>query len=117
MANIAVALTIRLVPNNPYRNALAYPIVLGIGDLGLATATLKAISGHVYDTNHAAKVGVPVLLFRQSDNLFIGQTTTNASGIYSFARRSDDTATYYTIAYVTTGTQVHGVSDRGLVAA
>lgn len=121
MANVALAWTPLSLPNVLNKGQMAFPLNYPTGDRGLQNdrpaQTYKSISGHVYDTNHSPKVGVVVLLFRQADNYFIAQTVTSAQGIYSFLRRNDDTNTYFTIAYITVGTQVHGVSDRGLVPA
>lgn len=110
MANIAVPLTVPMKHWPDASGIIAHPT----SDTFKPYPT-KTVSGHVYDTNHAPKVGIPVLLFRQSDNQYVAQTTTDAQGIYSFSRDAKDTNTYYTVAYVTVGTQVHGTSDRGLV--
>lgn len=78
----------------------------------------KTVSGQVFDAAAVPVVGATVLLFRQSDNLFIGATTSIAGGFYSFPRDSTDASTYYTLGYSVVGgiTQIHGTSNRGLVA-
>lgn len=78
---------------------------------------LKSISGEVYDKDGVPQLGVPVLLFRQTDNLFVASTTSGVLGAYSFPRDSADTSVYFTIAYTEGSPQTHGVSDRGLVPA
>lgn len=113
MANIAVAFDILHVIYPTNRGAMVG------GDDPLSTATLLAISGHVYDSNAAPVVGATVVLYRQIDNLAVATTASGVGGAYSFPRRNDDTRSYYTVAYSLAGgsTQVHGTSNRGLVPA
>lgn len=76
------------------------------------------ISGIVYDHTGAVVSGATVKLFRQRDDLLVGQTTSASDGSYSFNRDSTDPNNYYVVAYATAGaTQIHGTSDRGLVPA
>lgn len=112
MANIAAPLPIinSIYPSN--KGAMA----LGDDPLGAHTP-YKTISGRVYDTNGASVPGATVMLFRQSDNFMCATTISGGLGVYVFQRRSDDTNTYYTVAYSIAGgsTQIHGASDRGMV--
>lgn len=77
----------------------------------------KTISGHVYTASGGPVAGATVVLFRQRDNYLSATTTSNASGIYTFQRDRRDTEIYYAVAYslVNGATQIHGVSNRGLV--
>lgn len=71
-----------------------------------------AIAGTVFDRSGAAAVGATVLLFRQSDNLFIASTLSDAAGAYTFTRDTADPNTYYVMAF--TGDEDHGTSNRSL---
>lgn len=73
----------------------------------------KTVSGYVYDSGGATVSGATVLLFRQIDNFYCNQTTSDGSGYYSFQRDNSDTNDYYIIAFTTT--LIHGISDRGNV--
>lgn len=87
-----------------------------ISDLPLQNPT-KLIIGRTLDTSGNPVIGATVLLFRQSDNFFIGAATTNATGHYAFPRDAADALTYYTVGYTLVGgvTQIHGTSNRNLV--
>lgn len=74
-----------------------------------------AVAGTVYDEDQAIAVGATVLLFRQSDNLFIGSTITDAAGAYSFTRDTADPNEYYVVAFVSDTS--HGSSNRSLAPA
>lgn len=88
----------------------------GMGDLFPTTPT-KAISGIIYGPGDLPVANAIVQLFRQADNLFVQQSTTDAAGAYVFPRDETDALQYYVIAYKPGAIpQVHGVSDRDLVA-
>lgn len=78
---------------------------------------LKAISGNVlHHETGAPIVGATVRLIRDSDGFLCTSGASAAGGAYSFPRGSTDPNTYHVTAdYLDAGTQVHGVSDRGLV--
>ncbi len=75
---------------------------------------LKTISGVTRDTAGVAVGSKTVKLFRQSDDFFCAQTTSNVStGVFTFTRGSTDPNVYYVLAY-DPSVQLHGVSDRSL---
>lgn len=90
----------------------------GTPDYPVTTPT-KAIAGTVIHHETAVPVvGATVRLYRVSDDLMCQTTTSAAGGAYSFVRDAADPNTYYTTAtYLDGATQVHGISDRGLVPA
>lgn len=70
------------------------------------------VAGTVYDSDGNASVGATVLLFRQSDNLFIASTLTDSAGEYSFTRDTADPNEYYVVAF--SSDTAHGSSDRSI---
>lgn len=83
------------------------------------TTPTKAVAGTVlHHETGAAVVGATVRLYRVSDGKLVQSTTSGADGAYSFSRDADDPYTYFVSADDSaSGTQVHGLSDRGLVPA
>lgn len=81
----------------------------------------KTIAGTVYDheTGLPLTVVSTVKLYRDSDDKMVTSTISSAvNGSFSFTRDRYDPNTYhYTSEYMSGGTQVHGISDRGLVPA
>lgn len=76
---------------------------------------VKKIEGYVRDAVGNVVTGATVKLFRQSDDKMVQQTTSSATGYYTFPRDLYDPYTYYVLAYLGTAPQTHGVSDRGSV--
>lgn len=69
-----------------------------------------SVTGTVYGEDGSPAAGATVLLFRQSDNLFIASDLTDSEGAYSFTRDTADPNEYYTIAFASDTS--HGTSDR-----
>lgn len=85
------------------------------------TYPTKQISGHVYNTGSDTPQpveGATVLLVRQSDGITVAQQLSGPGGVYLFVRDGEDFNTYFVAAFSIAGgtTQVHGTSNRGLVA-
>lgn len=78
----------------------------------------KRIEGFVRNTAGDLVAGATVVLFRQADNTAVRTTTTDGGGKYVFLRDVRDTNAYFTIGFtlVNGTTQIHGTSNRGLVA-
>ena len=80
---------------------------------------MKTVAGAVlhHETGQPV-VGATVRLIRDSDGLMCQSGTSGAGGSYSFDRDTDDPYAYHVSAdYTDGGTQVHGLTDRGLVPA
>lgn len=78
----------------------------------------KAITGVTRDTTGAVIGGATVRLIRQVDDVKVATVTSDpVTGVYGFARGTDDPYAYYVIAFKDGVPEVHGVSDRGLVPA
>jgi hypothetical protein len=90
-------------------------------DVQFGTPTVSVqpiVTGTVFNHETGVHVGagVVVKLFDDSDVL-VDTTTTDAAGVFSFARPFGDTGLYWTLAtYDVLGVQYHGVSDRGCPA-
>lgn len=79
----------------------------------------RQIAGTVFDHETGNPVaGATVKLYRDSDDKLVQTATSDGSGAFAFPRDLYDPYTYhYTADYTVTGTQYHGISDRGLVPA
>jgi hypothetical protein len=79
----------------------------------------RSIRGFVYDHESEAPgtviPGATVRLFRTQDDALCQVTTTDSAGYYEFARDASDPYTYYVTVQVDGPTQVHGISDRGIL--
>lgn len=81
------------------------------------TNPTKQIAGNVihHETGDPIE-GATLRLFREADDMRVQIATSGPGGAYSFVRDQDDPNSYYVIAeYNDAGTQVHGVTDRGLI--
>lgn len=81
------------------------------------TTPTKTIAGVVVHHETGALIaGATVRLYRTIDNLHCQTATSAGDGAYSFVRDAADPNLYFvTVDYDDAGTQVHGISDRGLV--
>lgn len=115
MADIAVTYLATLSVFSRIGGRLAFRTV---ADDAHAANPSKSISGHVRQTDGTAVAGATVLLFRQVDSVLVAQMTTDPNGLYSFVRGETDTNAYYTVGFslVNGAVQIHGTSNRGLVA-
>jgi hypothetical protein len=77
----------------------------------------RSITGEVLHHETGAPIeAATVRLIRDSDGLLCATGSTGPGGLYTFLRGSTDPNTYHVTAdYDDAGTQVHGISDRGLV--
>jgi hypothetical protein len=71
------------------------------------------LSGITRNSVGAVLAGCTVKLFRTSDNVYIGSTISDGSGIYQFVVTAS--VQYYAVAYLAGSPDVAGVSDNTLV--
>lgn len=99
-----------------FRTGLDTPDVsLVLPGAGLVHVT--ELAGYTRDAAGAALPGATVKVFNQASDTKANEQTSAADGRYSWVRDSTDTNTYYVVAYKADAPEIHGVSDRGLVAA
>lgn len=104
-----------VIPITVERTASVRIFTSGPGLLPITNPT-KAISGIIYGPGDDPVADAVVILFRQADDVYVAQSTTDAGGAYSFPRDETDTAEYYVLSYKPNAIpQIHGMSDRGLV--
>ena len=74
------------------------------------------VSGITRDCGGTALGSCQVLLFRTSDNLLIDSTTSDVNGNYSFTV-SDNTTTYFLVAYFADAPDVAGTTRNDVVGS
>jgi hypothetical protein len=75
-----------------------------------------AIKGITRDSTGAPLPSATVKVFRQDTDAKVNEQTSTAAGVYEYLTDSTDTAAHYVVAHKATAPEIHGVSDRGLVA-
>lgn len=97
--------------------SLTFRDVIGAVEDWPVEVASRVIAGVVRNHETGSVVeGATVRLFRSTDDAICQTATSGPDGSYSFDRDADDPYDYYVTAqYLEGATQVHGITDRGLV--